>query len=513
MVATTTELAPPTGLWSRLTATVTGWVRQLLAPIDVPFSTGGTAVQVEPGYRQLTAMSAMAVFPWPRACIRAKCDDVGGLPLVAVVALAGNRITEQLDDHPFLRLIRNPSPGITETVFRRQLEADFGLAGNAYIWLRAVGDGWELHRLHPEHTKPEVRSGVIVAWRYGDRRLSVREVFPIRDICWSADLTAVFGESAIRTLDAGLRAVQSSRDAATKAAARGRPDVIFSVPKESGLGAKAASEINDAYAQAMVDQQPSFTVGGGTEATTTSWAPKDIEFPGLDQRVRDETLAVLRVPPTRAGIPQANYAVAKAELRDYWGSLVVSDLKLFEDAYTAIAHIVGGSLAVVIRHDVSSVEALQTSYDQRQARAGFWVTVMGATPSEAAAYEGFRDAPVGDIAGTQDASRPAKEVDDQPNRQAAMGERALSAYLATAADRLQGGGGDPDAEVYRLAGVLELARYAPDEAIGIAREVAPVICELAAQSGGDRDLGELYAFSATYARAVICRPRLALAAK
>lgn len=502
------EIAPKPGLWSRLTATMTGWVKQLLAPIDVPFSTGGVSTPVEPGYRQLTAMSASAAFPWVRACVRAKVDDVGGLPLVAV---RGTRVTEQLDDHPFLRLMRNPSPGVTETVLRRQWEADLSLTGNAYAWLRAVGDWWELHRLHPEHVKPVVSGGIIVAWMYGDRRLSVREVWHVRDISWSADLTAVFGESAIRTLHEGLTSVQASRKAATAAAKRGRPDVIFSLPKDSALGPDAASKINGAYAEAMAEGQPSFTLGGGAEATTTSWAPKDIEFPGLDVRVRDETLAVMRVPPTRAGVPQANYAVAKAELRDYWGALVVSDLKLFEDAFTAMAHVVGGSMADRIQHDVSSVEALQTSYDQRQARAGFWVTVMGASPPEAAAYEGFRDAPVGELAGGQNASRPAREVDDQPNRQA-MAERALSAWLAVAAERLQGGGADPSAEVYRLAGVLELARVPPEEAVELAHEVASIVCELAEQAG-DRDLSEMYAFSPAYARSILGRPPLALAAK
>lgn len=505
------EITPTGGLWSRLTSTVTGWVRQLLAPIDVPFSTsGGAAIEVEPGYRQLTALSAMAAFPWPRACIRAKCDDVGGLKLVAVT---GGRISRQLDDHPFLELMRHPSPGISETVLRRQLEADFGAAGNAYIWLRSVRDGWELHRLHPEHCKAIVQEGMLVGWRYGARRLSIMEVYPIRDICWSADLTAVYGESAIRTLHEGLVAVQEARKAATAAAKRGRPDVIFSLPENSALGPEAASDINGAYAEAMSDGQPSFTVGGGASATTTSWAPKDIEFPGLDVRVRDETLAVLRVPPTRAGVPQSNYATAKAELRDYWGALVNSDLKLFEDAYTAIAHVVGGSMADEIRHDVSSVEALQTSYDQRQARAGFWVTVMGADPDEAASYEGFRDAPVGKVAGDQNASRPAREVDDQPNRQAAMAERAIAAYLASAAERLQGGGGDRDAEAYRLAGFLELAKYPTSEALELGREVAAIVCELADQAGDSRDLSEMYAFSAAYARSIVHRPRLALAAK
>jgi phage portal protein BeeE len=508
MPAPANQLETRPGLFARLRLTVDGWVRQLLAPIDVPVWSGGAGMQVQPQYPASRSMSALASFAWVRACTRAKCDDVGGLPLVAV---RGRGQTEQLPDHPFLGLMRRPSPGVTETVFRRQLEADLVLTGNCYLWLRSTPLGWELHRLHPAHMSADVRKGMLVGWVYaGERRLSLREVYHVRDVSWSDDLTALYGESAIRTLHDGLVGVKAARRHVAVQADRGRPDVVIGVDS-SAAGGVAVDKIGEGYEENAKAGRRAFVVAKGVNVTPVTWSPADLEYKELDTKVRDETLAVLRVPPTRAGIPQANYAVAKAELRDYWSSLVVSDLKLLEDADTAIAHDVGGTLDITIRHDVSGVEALQTSYDQRQARAGFWVTVMGATPADAAAYEGFRDAPVGEVAGTQPASRPAKEVDDQPNRQAAQLERMLAAWLALAAERLQGGGADEAVECYRLAGVLELGGVPSGDALEIGREVAAIVCGIADST--DRDLTELYAFSPTYAHQVATRPRLAIAAK
>jgi hypothetical protein len=187
-------------------------------------------------------------------------------------------------------------------------------------------------------------------------------------------------------------------------------------------------------------------------------------------------------------------------------------MRMLEDAYTAIARIVGEDLDVVIRHDLSSVEALQASYDQRQARAGFWVTVMGAEPADAARFEGFRGAPVGEVPGGQDASRPAVEVDDQPNRQHARAVAAVTAYLALAAERMQGGGAEIEAETFRLAGALEIAGVPSGEALELAGSVVPVLVEIAEQG---RDLSESYAFSRPYAEQVVrgLRAPLALAAK
>lgn len=491
-----------------------GWVRQLLSPLDreIGFASGG--IGAAPDYSALKALSAMAAFPWIRTCAEAKCTDVAGVPLVAV--RGGNETLPLEGRHPFLDLIRRPSPGVTETVLRRQLVLDFEIAQNAYLWLRKVPDGWELHRLHPEHVRiVRGRDGVQAGWLYRGKPLSLLDVWHVPGLSWQDDHNGLFGEPITRPLGEGLLAVRSARRHATKQAEQGRPDLFITLPENAGAGPTVAKGIRDGYAESMREGHKVYVVGGGAKAEPVTWSPADLQFAELDIRVRDETIALMGVPPTRAGIPQANYAVAKAELRQYWQSLSTGVMRLLEDAYTAIARIVGEDLDVVIKHDLSSVEALQASYDQRQARAGFWVHSMGGTPELAARFEGFRGAPVGKVsgAGEQDAKRPAVEVDDQPNRQAIP--RAIGAYLALAAERLQGGGGGPAAETFRLAGMLEIVGVASDEAVAFAEGVVPLLIETA-ETQQDADLTELYVFSQAHAERVsrqLAAPRLALAAK
>lgn len=505
----TAELEPARGVFGRIRARVEGWLRQMLSPLDIAVS-GGWGTRVWPSYNPRRALSAMAAFPWVRAAVRAKCDDVGGLPLRAV--RGPEDAEERVPDHPFLALIKKPSPGVTKTVLIRQLEADLSLTGDLYLWLREMGPGdFELHRLHPNHISAEIAQGQQVGWRYGELRLSLMEVFHTHDISWNDDLTMLFGESAIRTLHDGLLGVQAYRRHAAQAADKGRPDVILTIDSTSA-GTAATNTVRDAYEENAHAGKRAFVVNKGVQVQTVSWAPADLEGIALDDKVRDETIAVLRVPPTRVGIPQANFATARAELQDYWNSLIVSDLQLIAEVFTSIAHVVGGSLDTEIRWDTSGVAVLQTSHDQKQARAGFWVTVMGADPYDAAVYEGIPAPPVKkgplnkgtDTAPTKHPAKPEKDL----ARQAQL-ERVLTAWLRLAARRMEGDCPDAVAESYGLAGVLQMAGLPVDQARELGREVAAIVCEVAMISDGP--LFELYPFSQSYAQSVAqraCRPRL-----
>ena len=245
--------------------------------------------------------------------------------------------------------------------------------------------------------------------------------------------------------------------------------------------AEMAQQVGEGYEANAIANRRAYVANRGISVTPVTWAPRDLEMAELDSRVRDETLAVLRVPPSKVGIQAANYAAQTNEQREYWASLVVSDLQLFADAFTQIAHDVGSDLSVEIVFDTSGVPALQTSYDQRQARAGFWVQVMGADPKAAAEYEGFRGAPVGEIRRSvqEPKAKPkGSEVEDPDLSRQALLERSLSMWLAQAAERLQGQVADPRSEGQRLASVLALVGCAQAESLGA--EIGAIVCEAAA---------------------------------
>lgn len=500
MSDTPAELAPVPTLLGRLRARAEGWLKQLLSPADVAVWGGGAAIMQRPRYDPRTAMSASAAFAWVRAAVRVRCDDVGGLPLRA--RRVGSDDFEQRD--PFLDLLKRPSPGVTQTVFIRQLEADLSLTGTAYIWLLRAPEGLELHRLHPSHMSANITGGRLVSWNYGTQELSRLDVYVVRDISWSDDLSAIFGASAIQTLHDALTAVQAARRHAAKTADRGRPDVVISVDSQGGTN--APKEVGEGYEANAKANRRAYVVNRGITVTPVTWTPRDLEMAELDTRVRDETLAVLRVPPSKVGIQAANYAAQKSEVSEYWQGLVVSDLRLFADAFTQIAHDVGSDMSVEIVFDTSGIPALQTSYDQRQARAGFWVQVMGADPKEAAEYEGFRGAPVGEIdrsAQPPKAKPKGSEVEDPDLSRQALLARSLEMWLTQAADRLQGQVADPKTEGHRLAGVLALVGCPQAESLGA--EIGAIVCEAAATCRPEQELGELYLFSPAYARSVAQR--------
>ncbi len=504
MADTPAELAPIPSLFGRLRARIEGYVRQLLSPADVAVWGGGGAIMQRPRYDLRTAMSSLAAFPWVRAAVRARCDDVGGLPIRA--RRVGSDTWEERD--PFLELLKRPSPGVTQTVFVRQLEAYLSTCGNAYIWLYQGPAGYELHALHPSHVSADITDGRLSSWRYGTMKLSPLEVFHIRDISWSDDLSAIFGASAIQTLHDGLEASQASRRHAASTAKKGRPDVVLTV---DGQGAgNAPRDVGEAYEANALAGRRAFVVNRGVDVKPVTWAPRDLEMSELDTRVRDETLATLRTAPSKVGVQAANYAAQKNESQEYWQALVVSDLKLISEAFTAIAHVVGSDLSTEIVFDVSGVVALQTSYDQRQARVGFWIQVCGADPKEAAEYEGFRGAPVGEVAPAQapKATPKGAEQEDPDLARQALVERSISLWLRQAAERLSLSEPDARAEGQRLAGVLQALGVQGADAVAF--EVASVVCEAARLAGPEGDLETGYLFSAGYARSVAarcCAPR------
>jgi hypothetical protein len=116
-----------------------------------------------------------------------------------------------------------------------------------------------------------------------------------------------------------------------------------------------------------------------------------MEFVGQRTYTRDSILAAFGVPPTRVGLPSANYATAQEQSKIYWRQLQ-GIAALIDDALTELAL---GWGAYRVAHDFSSVDALQESRDARLNRVASW-TMLGASPSDAAAYEGFQDAPLSD---------------------------------------------------------------------------------------------------------------------
>lgn len=377
---------------------------------------------VSPEYPVENSLSTMARFPWIWACVQQIATDQASRPLIAYVASADGK-RQRVSDSA-LTLFEAPNPTTTEFLFRKQLWVDLLLPGNAYIW-QPPGEG-AIYRLHPARTRPLPGPlGVVVAYEWTDddgrpRILSSDEVTHIRDVSWQETTAALLGESVIRCLHDDLTLELNAKKTAIQAAARGRPDILFSSKEQ--LGEKGGEAIIKRWESSVAKRAGAFFAGNEITATQLSWSPKDSGDLERSVALRDLILGIFGVPPGRLGISSANYATERQQEKGYWERLMAR-ARLLDDAlsrFAAPGHRIG--------HDYGNIEALQASQTERLARVQIWVS-LGWSPEDACAIEGFTGLPArtGEPTGTAKPAKPAS--DDEPAEPA---DKALPARVRAA---------------------------------------------------------------------------------
>jgi len=367
------------------------------------------------GYGAKQAMSAYQAFPWVQAAVSAIASDLSRLPIVAQRGRGSD--AERVDAHPMLDLMDQPSSRVSGAFFRRQLVTDYALTGYGFALVVGEREPTALLRLHPERS-------TVVPWRDGqpgavqyDRGGSVVEypwerVMWFRTPSWEDDPSGLYGTSAIRTLHNDLQADEAAAKRAAEVANTGRPNGVFSPKHEGDMWTKDQIAVmrggyDRQFGPGGSRKSGALFLGGGADYTPFGWSPRDMEMTQLRTWVRDATLATFDVPPTRVGIPSANYATAREEAKHYWQGLQ-GRAAMLDGELTRIARLFPGMDDVRISHDFSGVEALQESRAERVLRVRTWWD-MGLTLADAAAFEGFNDLPTSDfeIEGDDAAAMPA----------------------------------------------------------------------------------------------------------
>jgi phage portal protein BeeE len=419
---------------------LTQWVTRLFVAPSLLFASAGDAAS--PTYDVASSMSALSQFPWIYTCISAIASDMAGLPKVAVEKTPpGNRKARrkrELVDDPALDRLENPNAGMDGNLFEQQLWVDYLASGDAYIWRPS---GIAIYRLHPKRVRIcPGPLGMAAAYQWTDEQdkvhtLDPAEVIHIRGPSWSDDASSLYGQSRIACIHDDLVIELQSRKTAGIHAAKARPDILFSVKGLTGMGDAGTAAIRRKWEEAIAAKHGAFVMGGEVTATQLGWSPD--AFPFLERSVvlRDVILALFGVPPTRAGLPSANYGGSRQEMRVYWEANIGRG-KPFERAWTLLAR-----PGVRIEYDYTAVEALQVSYTERLMRVSTW-RGLGASSRAAAEYEGFDEAPVPDLEPDADEfhsprpiDRPAEEPQDDRDDKS-LGARvaaALELHLRTAA--------------------------------------------------------------------------------
>ena len=367
-----------------------------LIPVENPenFRAGSdyaSSWPASPAFDVRRSMSAYGAFPWVVACCGAVSTDLSGIPIRVKVN------GEVVQDHPVLDLLKAPSTRTSGVSLERQWVTDYLLNGWAPLLVLRGSRGLpvSLLRMHPARVRikatpsgePDLfiydEQGSETAYRFDD-------VLCPRAPSWSATPSSVYGQGAIAALNEELTADLAAQRMTRKAASTGRPDAVFKPAKEAGVqrwGPAQVREIRDALSKMLRDTNGGVAVLNGIgELQTLGWSPRDLEYPELRKLTRETILATFGCPPTRVGLPTANFATAREQMRGYWEGLVGLSA-MFAVEMTRLARMFGQE-GVEVFYDFSRIDALQASRSDRLTRVQLHV-FNGMTPSDAYLAEGF----------------------------------------------------------------------------------------------------------------------------
>ena len=366
-------------------------------------------------YKALDSMSAMAAFPWVRACVDAISSDLTKLPIKAVKGRGKD--AEPIDEHPLLDLLDRPSSRISGILFRRQLIVDLSLTGDAFVLAVGSPEPQALLRLHPERVRVIPSSdGQPLEYEYDGAgqtaRYGFEQVLHIRMPSWSDTTSGLYGSGAIQALNNDLHTDLAASKLAAESAKTGLPTGIISPSEEGDRWSKAQiTQLREGFTKQLNSKSGTVILGAGVDYRQLSQTLRDMEYKETRLMAREAVLAAFSVPPSRVGLPNANYATAMAQSRLYWEGLS-GTAALIDSELTRLARMFPDSDGVRIFHDFSEVEALQESRTERVNRVQAW-WLMGVSLSEAAALEGFDNLDASEIDETAEPEPEPEAADEE----------------------------------------------------------------------------------------------------
>ncbi|QDP65635.1 MAG: putative portal protein [Prokaryotic dsDNA virus sp.] len=365
-------------------------------------------------YDPKSALSVLAAFPFPYACVTAISTDLSQVPLKVYRGRGKN--AEMLDNHPVLDLLSQPSSRISGIQFRRQVYTDSTLVGNCYILIAGNNEPMSLLRLHPSRvTVSPLQDGQPDKYMYDGGAMPAEydyeQVLHVRSPSWSDDPTSLWGVGAVQPLHHDLTTEKAQSELAARTASTGQPTGILSPRAEGDLWNKRQIEtLRQAYeSQMRAGGSGVLILGGQAQFDKLSFTPREMEFSQVRDYVRSATMAAFGVVPVRLGIESQNYATAQSQMKLYWEGLA-GRAALIDSEFTRLARMFGDD-DVYVEHDFSNIAVLQESRTERVKRVLDW-TLMGVPLSTAAAYEGFDDLPItqaDDAQAAQDAQGPDED--------------------------------------------------------------------------------------------------------
>ncbi len=350
---------------------------------------------LQQGFNPETSMSAYAGHAYTHAAVQRASQDLASLPLRLIKGNGTEAVI--VDDSPAIELLKQPNTYTDGTLFREQLITDLILTGNCYVLIVGpLSNPTSLFRLHPKNVRIVTNSqNGIKGYEYTSDGSSVLyetdRVRHSRNASWSDGPSGeLYGTGAIESLAREINADINAQKLASNASAQGRPDVLLSPKDDADIwGRERRREILDAYKN-MSTRGGAMVLSGQIDVTELKLSPRDMEFTQSRTMARESISAVIGVPSTILGLPDANYATARQSTMNYWSVQTKRGAKM-SLLFTSIVKLYESDFR--IEHDYSAIEALQVVRDSQLIRIEKHI-LNGMSAADAYRYEGLEDSPL-----------------------------------------------------------------------------------------------------------------------
>lgn len=352
---------------------------------------------VAPTFSPRQSMAVFGKHAYTHACVKRASEDIACLP-IKLLSGKGEQTTE-IDNHPLIELLEQPSSTVDGFLFREQFIVDLMMTGNCYILIVGnLNNPTSLYRLHPENVRiiPDPVK-MIDGYEYKDGGSTViyppERIIHTRNASWDMGaMGELYGSGLVEALNEEITADINAQRMASSVSKQGRPDVLLSPVDPADIwDRRRRQEITQAYKQ-MTEHGGAMALSGQIKVESLTLSPRDLEFTNLRQMVRQNISAVCGVPSTVLGLPDANYATARQATITYWEIQEKRSRKM-EQAFTRVAKMFDPSFRV--EFDFTGIDALQAIRTEKLDRIMAHID-HGMTPAQAYAYEGLKDSPFGE---------------------------------------------------------------------------------------------------------------------
>lgn len=262
-----------------------------------------------------SAMRAAAVW----ACVRALSEDIAKLPVILFRRLPGGG-KERADDHPLMRVIRQPNRRHTPFEFMQIWTSAAIMRGNGFAWQERGEDGRAVAVWPLDPKQLEIRAGDDgdLVFFYGPKKVQLfgEDVLHLRDI----SLDGVLGLSAIgqHRETIGLTIAAETYGASffgNNAAPRGA--VKIPVP----VGDQAVKMLRDSWERRHRGAENAHRLAvldGGMEFQAIGLTNEDAQYLESRQFQSGEIARIFRVPPHKIGdLTKATFSNIEHQALEY----------------------------------------------------------------------------------------------------------------------------------------------------------------------------------------------------